>query len=106
MAVVLLRARRRNQKLEFHSDRLLAKDIYGIGFKTADQIAQNVGIPKDSLNRASAGIDHVLLEATTEGHCALPVVQLTASAIKLLEVGEGTVGSVDRARRVEVAHLH
>ena len=70
---------------------VLAKDIYGIGFKTADQIAQNVGIPKDSLNRASAGIDHVLLEATTEGHCALPVVQLTASAIKLLEVGEGTV---------------
>jgi hypothetical protein len=91
MAVVLLRARRRNQKLEFHSDRLLAKDIYGIGFKTADQIAQNVGIPKDSLNRASAGIDHVLLEATTEGHCAWPVVQLTASAVKLLEVGEGTV---------------
>ena len=70
---------------------VLAKDIYGIGFKTADQIAQNVGISKDSLSRASAGIDHVLLEATTEGHCALPVVQLKASAMKLLEVGEGTV---------------
>src|ERR1035438_1553690 len=70
---------------------VLAKDIYGIGFKTADQIAQNVGIPKDSLNRASAGIDHVLLEATTEGHCALPAVQLTASAVKLLEIGEGAV---------------
>ena len=70
---------------------VLAKDIYGIGFRTADQIAQNVGIPKDSLNRASAGIDHVLLEATTEGHCALPVVQLTASAVKLLAVGHGTV---------------
>jgi ATP-dependent exoDNAse (exonuclease V) alpha subunit len=70
---------------------VLAKDIYGIGFKTADQIAQNVGIPKDSLARASAGIDHVLLEATTEGHCALPVAQLTASAVKLLAVGEGTV---------------
>jgi exodeoxyribonuclease V alpha subunit len=70
---------------------VLAKDIYGIGFKTADQIAQNVGIPKDSLSRASAGIDHVLLEATTEGHCALPAVELTASAVKLLEVGEGTV---------------
>jgi exodeoxyribonuclease V alpha subunit len=70
---------------------VLAKDIYGIGFKTADQIAQNVGIPKDSLARASAGIDHVLLEATTEGHCALPVAQLTASAVKLLAVGVGTV---------------
>jgi exodeoxyribonuclease V alpha subunit len=70
---------------------VLAKDIYGIGFKTADQIAQNVGIPKDSLSRAGAGIDHVLLEAMTEGHCALPVAQLTASAVKLLEVGQGTV---------------
>src|SRR5208337_228264 len=36
----------------------LAKDIYGIGFATADQIAQKVGIPKDSINRAKAGIDH------------------------------------------------
>jgi exodeoxyribonuclease V alpha subunit len=70
---------------------VLAKDIYGIGFKTADQIAQNVGIPKDSLRRASAGIDHVLLEATAEGHCALPVMELRSSAMKLLEVGEGTV---------------
>jgi exodeoxyribonuclease V alpha subunit len=38
---------------------MLAKDIYGIGFATADQIAQKVGIPRDSLNRARAGIDHV-----------------------------------------------
>jgi len=70
---------------------VLAKDIYGIGFKTADQIAQNVGIPKDSLSRARAGIDHVLLEATAEGHCALPVMELRASAMKLLAVGESTV---------------
>jgi exodeoxyribonuclease V alpha subunit len=46
----------------------LAKDIHGIGFATADQIAQRVGIPKDSQNRAKAGIDHVLLGATSEGH--------------------------------------
>ncbi len=38
---------------------MLAKDIYGIGFATADQIAQKVGIPRDSLNRARAGIDPV-----------------------------------------------
>jgi exodeoxyribonuclease V alpha subunit len=70
---------------------VLAKDIYGIGFKTADQIAQNVGISKDSLSRACAGIDHVLLDATSEGHCALPVGELKAAARKLLEVAEGTV---------------
>jgi exodeoxyribonuclease V alpha subunit len=70
---------------------VLAKDIYGIGFKTADQIAQRVGIPKNSMSRASAGIDHVLLEATSDGHCALPLDELKAEAVKLLEVEEDTV---------------
>jgi len=69
----------------------LAKDIHGIGFATADQIAQKVGIPKDSINRAKAGIDHVLLEATSDGHCALPLGKLKLTAVKLLEVPEGTV---------------
>src|SRR6201987_3282034 len=70
---------------------MLAKDIYGIGFATADQIAQKVGIPRDSLNRARAGIDHVLLEATSNGHCALPLAKLKLAAVKLLEVPEATV---------------
>jgi exodeoxyribonuclease V alpha subunit len=65
---------------------ILAKEIHGIGFATADQIAQSVGIPKDSQNRARAGIDHVLLGATSEGHCALPPEKLKAAAGKLLEV--------------------
>jgi len=69
----------------------LAKDIYGIGFATADQIAQKVGIPRDSINRARAGIDHTLLEATSDGHCALPLAKLKLSAAKLLEVPEATV---------------
>jgi exodeoxyribonuclease V alpha subunit len=64
----------------------LAKEIHGIGFATADQIAQSVGIPRDSQNRARAGIDHVLLGATSEGHCALPLEKLKAAAEKLLEV--------------------
>src|SRR3974390_2401969 len=63
----------------------LAKDIYGIGFATADQIAQKIGIPKDSVNRARAGIDHVLLEATSDGHCALPLEKLEVAAVSLLE---------------------
>jgi exodeoxyribonuclease V alpha subunit len=58
---------------------------------TADQIAQKVGIPRDSLNRARAGIDHVLLKATSDGHCALPLEKLKLAAVKLLEVPEGTV---------------
>ena len=69
----------------------LAKDIYGIGFATADQIAQKVGIPRDSINRARAGIDHVLLEATSDGHCALPLEKLKPAAVKLLQVTEAIV---------------
>jgi len=69
----------------------LAKDIHGIGFKTADQIAQKIGIPIDSLLRACAGLSHVLIEATGEGHCALPVELLKEEAAKLLLVEEKIV---------------
>lgn len=69
----------------------LAKDIYGIGFATADQIAVKVGIPRDSLNRAKAGIDHVLLEGTSDGHCALPLEKLRLTATKLLEIPEAII---------------
>jgi exodeoxyribonuclease V alpha subunit len=69
----------------------LARDIHGIGFKTADQIAQKVGIPLDSLIRACAGLNHVLLEATGDGHCALPVELMKEEAGKLLLVDEKIV---------------
>ena len=69
----------------------LAKDIHGIGFKTADQIAQKIGIPVDSLMRACAGLSHVLIEATGEGHCALPVELLKDEAGKLLLVDDKIV---------------
>ena len=52
---------------------VLAKDTHGIGFRAADQIAQRIGIPHDSIIRASAGWSHVLLEATGNGHWALSV---------------------------------
>jgi exodeoxyribonuclease V alpha subunit len=69
----------------------LAKDIHGIGFKTADQIAQKIGIPVDSLIRACAGLSHVLIEATGEGHCALPLEVLKDEAGKLLLVDDKIV---------------
>ncbi len=69
----------------------LAQDIAGIGFKTADQIAQKVGIPVDSLVRACAGLNHVLLEATGQGHCALPLPLLKDHTVKLLLVNEQIV---------------
>jgi exodeoxyribonuclease V alpha subunit len=69
-----------------HNPYLLAKDIRGIGFKTADTVAQKLGIPLDSTYRACAGTEHVLLEATQAGHCALPAADLVAKTSQLLEV--------------------
>ena len=70
---------------------VLAQDIPGIGFRTADQIAQKMGVPHDSLQRACAGLSHVLLEATHDGHCALPVALLKEEAGKLLLVNESII---------------
>jgi exodeoxyribonuclease V alpha subunit len=64
----------------------LARDITGIGFRTADQIAKNIGVPHDSILRACAGLAHVLLEATGQGHCALPLRLLVEESGKLLLV--------------------
>jgi exodeoxyribonuclease V alpha subunit len=69
----------------------LAQDIPGIGFKSADQIAQTMGIPHDSIIRACAGLAHVLQEATNQGHCGLPVALLKGEAGKLLLVNEEIV---------------
>jgi exodeoxyribonuclease V alpha subunit len=71
----------------------LARDIPGIGFKTADQIAQKIGIPHDSILRACAGLSFILLEATGQGHCALPLALLKEEAGKLLQVGEAIVNT-------------
>ncbi|MCI0538807.1 MAG: ATP-dependent RecD-like DNA helicase [Verrucomicrobiales bacterium] len=69
----------------------LARDIHGIGFKTADQIAQNLGIGRDSILRAEAGLTHALSEAVERGSCALPREMLVEHAIKLLQVDEKVI---------------
>src|SRR5208337_494278 len=64
----------------------LAKDIRGIGFKTADAIAIKLGIEKTAMIRVRAGISYALTEALNDGHCGLPVKELHSLAEKLLEV--------------------
>src|SRR5712672_3860493 len=64
----------------------LARDIRGIGFKTADVIAMKLGIEKTANPRARAGISYALTEAMDEGHCGLPTNDLIPLAEKLLEV--------------------
>ncbi|WP_128378784.1 ATP-dependent RecD-like DNA helicase [Streptomyces cavernae] len=69
----------------------LAADIWGIGFLTADKIAQSVGIPHDSPERVKAGLQYALSQSTDQGHCFLPEEQLIADAVKLLQVDTGLV---------------
>ena len=64
----------------------LAADIRGIGFLSADTIAQKIGIAMDSPLRARAGISYALTEASSQGHCGLPYAELVPLAIKLLEI--------------------
>ena len=71
----------------------LARDIRGIGFRTADQIAAKVGIEKTALVRIRAGISYALAEAMNEGHCGLPVEDLTALTARLLEVSDDLIAT-------------
>ncbi len=69
----------------------LARDIRGIGFKTADAIAMKLGIEKTAMVRVRAGISYALTEAMDQGHCGLPTEELTPLAVALLEVPQGLV---------------
>ena len=64
----------------------LARDVRGIGFKTADAIAMKLGIEKTATIRVRAGISYALTEAMDEGHCGLPTADLVPLAEELLEV--------------------
>ena len=66
----------------------LAHDLYGTGFITADKIAQNLGIDRNSLIRAKAGLIYVLNQLTEEGHVYYPENQLIHKAREILHVDE------------------
>ncbi len=69
----------------------LARDVRGIGFKTADQIAARMGIEPTSMLRARAGLSYALLQAVDEGHCGLPEEDLLKLAESLLEIPRETL---------------
>lgn len=78
----------------------LARDIRGIGFKSADQIASKLGIEKTAMIRARAGISFALAEALDEGHCGLPADELRGLAAALLEI---PAEIIDTALELELA---
>lgn len=75
----------------------LAREVWGIGFKTADRIAQAVEIAPDAPARLEAGVLHALGAAADEGHTLLPEESLTAAAGALLGVGAPSVAAAVEA---------
>jgi len=69
----------------------LARDIWGIGFRTADKIARALGLPPDAPTRLEAGLAHALSEAADDGHVYLPLPELLRQAAELLELPADTL---------------
>jgi len=83
----------------------LADDIWGVGFKTADKLARDLGLPPDAPSRVQAGVAYTLSQLADEGHVYAPEDELMAEASKLLEVGPELVGqaveALDAGERVK-----
>jgi len=69
----------------------LIDDVWGVGFKKADAIAQKLGFSHDSYKRIRAGLSHVLSEASANGHTYLPQTELLANAAQILDVSQDSV---------------
>ncbi len=64
----------------------LARDIFGIGFLTADKIARNMGIEADAPQRIAAGVEYTLNQLADQGHVFAPQEHLVEAAVKILGV--------------------
>lgn len=64
----------------------LARDIHGVGFKSADKVALKMGIGRNDEKRLEAGIQFVLLELSQDGNTCFPVEEFIPIAAELLEV--------------------
>ncbi len=74
----------------------LARDVYGIGFITADKIARSIGIALDAPQRISAGIEYTLNQLAEEGHVFAPREHLVEAAADILGVkAERVEGQID-----------
>jgi len=82
----------------------LARDVYGIGFITADGIARNLGVPEDAPSRLQAGLIYTLNTLADAGHVYVPQPKLIAEAAKILkqppEIIEPELASLAAAERI------
>ena len=77
----------------------LARDIRGIGFRTADVIAEKLGIEKTAMIRIRAGISYALAEAMGDGHCGLPTTELARLAETLLEAPRALIDTASGIKK-------
>jgi exodeoxyribonuclease V alpha subunit len=78
----------------------LATDIWGVGFRTADELALRLGIPRDAPQRAQAAVRHVLQEAASDGHVGLPEELLVEETARLTQISTDQVREAIEALRV------
>lgn len=87
----------------------LARDIFGIGFKSADTIAKKLGIAQDASQRIDAGIEYVLSELSNDGHVCYPVEEFVKEAEAMLEIGhalfESRLDALKKEGRIELFSL-
>jgi len=88
----------------------LAMDIHGIGFTTADKIAQKLGFEKNAPARAEAGILYVMNQLAEEGHVYYPYDLLIDKCRDVLEVEKdiiiNAIGSVSQEKRIIIENLN
>jgi exodeoxyribonuclease V alpha subunit len=75
----------------------LVNDVHGIGFKTADKIAQALGLAADDPGRIEAGVAYTLNRMAEEGHVYMPQEDLEPEAAEILGVEQGKITAVIEA---------
>lgn len=87
----------------------LARDIFGIGFKTADTLAQKMGVGSGSPQRLDAGIEYVLSELSSDGHVCFPADELVPAVEKTLEAQPAQIEErllcLQQEDRIEIKEL-
>lgn len=79
----------------------LSSDIWGVGFRTADELAQQLGIPRDSPLRARAAVRHVLQEASGNGHVAFPELLTVEQTADLTGIPTESVTAAIETLRID-----
>ncbi|HUS31366.1 MAG TPA: ATP-dependent RecD-like DNA helicase [Kofleriaceae bacterium] len=82
----------------------LAHEVWGIGFRTADAIAEKLGIARDAPERLEAGLLHALETSAEDGHMHLPDEELVAAAAALLGIDAAKLpvrlGALEHSKKV------